>query len=437
MSADSTQLKRLANSLRLHEGALPVLSLALNSVSFLRGLDSVLAGPLKFDVRSFSLCCAAVPPRNSLKHFPILLTICWFACAVGMTLAQDCSTQRASLANAEAKVKQDVNSIRMLKAGITSQDLEDAVNQSEEGRKQAILGAISALLDGALSTPDAALNTNSISGYRLKNGLGSIGTGQATKLIGMIRNESGAKQALIPVLRSLSQMSGKTETLEYLDLLSRAASSLKSTAELGAPGNTLEESEALFGLAAAIVGRGDIAVSVASSIVNTSYAQTEIYLLSKSINQLTSLNESQLQSLRILSAKLNRDVQDLKTARNNPCQAGPKDDAEAIVGAWMITMQTETGYSWKDTIVVRKVAPAKFDVSFGVYPSADACAFPLLISQTGPSTYSGTNTIHDQSCYDNSSDFEVEGNKISIRSRITQSNHQGSPSNYRGSGVRK
>jgi hypothetical protein len=368
-----------------------------------------------------------------MKYLLRVLTTFYFTCAVSMMTAQDCSTTGARLPNAEAKVKQDISSLRMLRAGITSQDLDDAVNQSEEGRKQAVLSTISALMDGALNATDASLGTKSIAGHHLKNGLGSIGTGQANTLIGLIRDEGGVKQALIPLLRSLSQMNEKTASLEYLDLLSRAASGIKSTAELGASENTLEETEALFGLAAAIAGRGDIAVSVAQSVVNTTYTQTEVYLLSKSINQLTNLNEAQLHSLQILSGQLHRDVQNLKSVRKDleHCQ-----DEGAIVGTWIVTIKGDIS-SWNDSIVVTKIGPGKFQVAFGSYPSSDACAYPLIVTQTGPATYAGKNTVHDDACYDNSSEFEVQGNKISIRSRVTQSNHSGPPSAYTGSGVRR
>lgn len=120
------------------------------------------------------------------------------------------------------------------------EDLEDLETNAKEGKKKAILAATLSVLDGFLSVPEAALGTKSIAEYKLKNGLGSIGTGQANTIIKKIRAQGGPKQALIPLIRKLSEISDKTATLEYLALLSKAASVLKSVAELGASDNSLD-----------------------------------------------------------------------------------------------------------------------------------------------------------------------------------------------------
>src|SRR5216684_29257 len=153
-----------------------------------------------------------------------------------------------------SRLKADQERIRNLGIGITASQLQDATEMGEEGRKKAMLAAALSLINGFLMAPDAALQTQSIADYELKNGIGSIGTGQANSLIARIRAERGPKEALIPLIRALSQISDKTSRLEYLGKLSQAASALKSTAELGASDNSLEEVEALFGIAAALAG---------------------------------------------------------------------------------------------------------------------------------------------------------------------------------------
>ncbi len=223
-----------------------------------------------------------------------------------------CPAQLQAMELLRSRIKSDQDAIKRLNIGITQRELDDAADIAESGRKAAMLAAALSLLDGFLNTPEAALETKTIAGYKLKNGLGSIGTGQANVLIGRIRAQGGVKEALIPLLRELSQISEKTSKFEYLRALSRAASALKSTADLGAGENSLEEAEALFGLAAAIAAPADLAVSLASAIVNSAKNQTQIYLMAKSIDQLTNTAESQLKALKVLSAKLQTDVQTLQ-----------------------------------------------------------------------------------------------------------------------------
>jgi len=237
-----------------------------------------------------------------------------------------------------AKVTGDQQSIRRLGVGITVQDLNDATKTAEEGRKEAILAAALSLVDGFLTAPEAALGTKSIAGYRLRNGLGSLGTGQANALIGKL--EGGVKANLIPAIRKLSQLGDKTSTLEYLDALSRVASTLKATVELETARTSpdtasLKQAEALFGLAAAIAGKGELAVSLASAVINSAYNQTQIYLMAKSINQLTNTNESQLKALNLLSANLQQDTQNLQHAEKelHECTTQPDPPAKQTTGS--------------------------------------------------------------------------------------------------------
>jgi hypothetical protein len=160
-----------------------------------------------------------------MKSFPLpfkgsflrpLTAVSTLLAATGGTSAQDCSTQQATVAGLQSKIKADQDSIRKLNLGITASSLQEAVDAEEKGVKDALKASALALLDGVLSAPDGALGTKSIAGYQLKNGLGSIGPGQANTMIGMIETQGGVTQALIPAIRTLSQIGNKTSTLESL-----------------------------------------------------------------------------------------------------------------------------------------------------------------------------------------------------------------------------
>lgn len=275
--------------------------------------------------------------QKTVVFLPVLIL------GLSATSAQDCAKQ-ASIDTFRAQIKADQDSIRKLGLGITTRDLEDASDIAEEGRKKAMLAAALSLIDGFLNAPEGALGTKSIANYQLKNGLGSLGTGQVNALIGRIRAQGGVKQALIPAIRKLSQISGKTSSLEYLNALSRAVKTLKSTAELGDSENSLEEAEALFGLAAAVAGEGDLAVSLASAIVNSAKNETQIYLMAKTVGQLTSTNEAQLRALQVLSTKLQGDVQSLQGAKNElaACNGSvsPAND--------LVPISSTKNYTWWD-----------------------------------------------------------------------------------------
>ena len=268
------------------------------------------------DLKSFSLC--------TIVRISFFLLV-WSATLEALW-AQGCSGQQASIELSRSKVKADQDSIRKLGLGITDRDLEEAASVAEEQRKKAVLAAALSLVDGALSAPESALTNQSIADYKLKNGLGSLGTGQANSLIGKIRAEGGVKQALIPAIQRLSSISDKASKLEYLEALTGAASRLKAAAELELDQNSLDEASALFGLAAAIVGKGDLAVSLGAAVTNSAYNQTQIYLMAKSIDALTKANEAQLSALKVLGAKLQQDVQGLQGAKTQlaDCLQKPK-----------------------------------------------------------------------------------------------------------------
>lgn len=271
---------------------------------------------------------------RSIIVFCFLLEVsAWGGTCPGQQEADACPGRQQAIEILRSRIRADQERIKDLNIGITSSQLDDAVEMSEEGYKKALIATALALVDGILMAPDAALGKQSVAEFRLKNGLGSIGTGPRNAIIGRIRAEGGVKQALIPAIRKLGSISGKTSQLEYLRLLSQAASSLKSVAELGAADNSLEETEALFALAAAIAGRGDVALSLATAVLNSAKNETQIYLMARDIRQLTNTAEAQLKALKVLSANLQIDVQTLQSIR-------AADNCEGDV-TWQIALQNQ------------------------------------------------------------------------------------------------
>src|SRR5258706_15798988 len=82
-----------------------------------------------------------------------------------------CPAQQQAMDLLRARIKSDQEAIKNLGMGITANDLQEATDVAENGRKAAMLAAALSLLDGFLNAPEAALETKIIAGYKLKNGL--------------------------------------------------------------------------------------------------------------------------------------------------------------------------------------------------------------------------------------------------------------------------
>jgi len=186
------------------------------------------------------------------------------------TAALTCGGTQAQIRSFQAKITADEDAIRRQGAGLTARDLNDFTSVADEERdrilQESLQSAISTLLNGLLAAPERLQKPTMVAGYNLPNGIGSIGAGQANALVGKIRGQGGLKQALIPAIQQLAQMNDKRGTLEYVEQLSRVAGLLKSTAEVGAAENSIEETEAMFGLAVAIADVGDFPVAVGNAI---------------------------------------------------------------------------------------------------------------------------------------------------------------------------
>jgi hypothetical protein len=100
--------------------------------------------------------------------------------------------------------------------------------------------------------------------------------------------------------------------------------------------------------------------------------------------------------------------------RSSP--AGAFQENDAIVGKWS-TRDSDGKLSNLGSTILKK-GNGVFVAFDDAYPNFDGCAVPLLIHQTGASTYIGSNMIRPQGCYDNTSEFEVNGNRMTIKARL-------------------
>jgi hypothetical protein len=121
--------------------------------------------------------------------------------------------------------------------------------------------------------------------------------------------------ALFGVLRNLSHVSGKTASLEYTSALSDAAKVLKDTAEAGSSHEAVEGTAAFFQLATDLAGKGEFAAALGTALFQGGKDEFDAYMIASSVQSLSSGAESQLIALKVLSNKIQRDVQALQAGR--------------------------------------------------------------------------------------------------------------------------
>jgi len=278
---------------------------------------------------------ATLSPTTSLL---LMFLVCG-----GLIQAQTCPGGSSSVQALQTRVAADQESIKRLGTGLTATDLNDWANAAQAQREQIVKrsmqSAISSLLDYALSAPGNALKPTEIAGYQLPNGIGSIGTGQRNAIVARLRAQGGVEQALIPALDTLSQMSDKRGSLEYMEQLSNVASLLKSTAEMGGAESTIDQTEALFGLVANVAQMAgkeiDLPVAVGNALFNGGSDLFNLFWMSRSVDQLVNTSEAQLNALKALNRQLQNDVQALQLCKdpnkNKPPDAPktPKPDTNA------------------------------------------------------------------------------------------------------------
>lgn len=259
---------------------------------------------------------------SRLLPFVVLLAALFlFASAV---TAQTCSGGAGTIQALQARITADQESIKRLGAGLSSADLEEWANAAEKQREEivnrSLKAAISNLADYVLALPENAQDPMSIGGYKLPNGLGSIGTGQRNAIVARLRQQGGINQALIPAIDALSKISDKRGSLEYMEQLANVAGILKQTAEMGAEDTTVGQTEAAFELAATLAKMAgkdiEVPVKVGNALFNGGSDLFNLFWMSRSVNSLVNSSEAQLKALEALNRQLHNDVQALQNCRN-------------------------------------------------------------------------------------------------------------------------
>jgi hypothetical protein len=257
------------------------------------------------------------------KHLTIVLLM-WLLSGSSTLWAQNCSAQTATVASLRSKINADQDGIRRLNPGLTADELNRWADAAEEERqrilKDTLEASISTFADWLLSAPENALKPMDIAGYHLPNGIGSLGTGQANAVIGRLKSlgvnsNTVLGTTLLGAIRDLSQISGKTKSLEYLGALSKVASTLKDTAEMGASDESTESAAAFLQLVADLAGKGDFAAQLGTALFQGSKNLFDAYLISSAVGPAATTAQSQLEALKVLSALLERDVQALQKAK--------------------------------------------------------------------------------------------------------------------------
>ncbi len=173
---------------------------------------------------------------------------------------QDCATAQNAVDLLRSRVEADQDRIRGLDMGVAADELNSFANAAGEERHQIVVqslkSGVSALAGEIQSAPENALKPMDIAGYHLPNGIGSLGTGQAKAIVGRLRSQGVDSPVVFEALQTLSRISGKAGTLEFTNVLSEVASKLKGTAEMGSSEDSVENTAALFQLAADLTGQG-------------------------------------------------------------------------------------------------------------------------------------------------------------------------------------
>lgn len=247
--------------------------------------------------------------------------------AESIVWAQDCSDRERTVKRLRASIKADQDSIQRLNPMLTADELKSWADATEWERqdilKTSLGSAISTLVDGladkVISAPENALKPMDIAGYHLPNGIGSLGTGQANAIIGILRrkglNQTIKGKIIVSSIRELSSVSKKKGTLQFINQLAKTAKVLKGASEVQNSDDSVETMGALLQLVADLAGRGDFTVGLGTALFQGAKNEFEAYYISSAIGGLTDTSESQLDAVKSLDAKIQRDVQLLKLAQ--------------------------------------------------------------------------------------------------------------------------
>ena len=263
----------------------------------------------------------------------------------------ECAAKQQAVDAARARIKADQKSILRLNAGITVEDLEKWVEESTKERREVVedslvsgLGMVAEVLSSSTKLAEDALKPMSIAGVNLPHGVGSLGTGQANQIIGRLqRFGSGSPQVqtLIENVRTLRSFQNKTDTLEFAAQVHKFASAFKASsgaakevADLSS-GDTVKVWAVYLQLFSGLAGKGaSVPVEVGKALFEAGEHLTEAFLISSIINN--TLNPIQSQPL----SDPRYEVQESQgTVKATPYQPTGKDVTEGQLAALKVLSQ--------------------------------------------------------------------------------------------------
>jgi len=227
---------------------------------------------------------------------------------------RDCLKAQTTVDLLRSRVEADQKRIEGLDSGVTAEDLNSFLTTTDEERHHILIQrlkvAVGTLAQGILSTPENALKPMDIAEYHLPNGIGSLKSGQAKAIISRLRSHGVDSPAIFKAVQNLSRVSGKEGTLEFTSVLSEIVSNLKRTEEMDSSEDSVENTAALFQLAADLAGQGRAAVVMGSALFQGAKNEFLAYMTVSAV--LAGASESQLEALKVYGNELEKDLQALE-----------------------------------------------------------------------------------------------------------------------------
>jgi hypothetical protein len=383
--------------------------------------------------------------------------------------ATGCATKQHAVDAARARVKQDQKSIQALNLGITSEDIQEWVDDADKERREVLrdtlLNSVGLTADAAIASTNLAkdaLQPMSIAGVPLAHGIGSLGTGQASQIIGRLQRLGGDSQqvqALTDSIRDLSSFQNKTETLEFAAKVNDTATQFKQifgtgtgVSDISNADDWLTTTAVALQLLAPLAGKADIGVDVGEALFSATQHLADAYLLSSILNNTLNpegppqplndsryevqgsqgtvnppqyppagkdITERRLTALKSLSRQLDQDVKTLDHAKAQMgnCHDCPDQSAMAggLAGTWSVTWHFDnrpdlgnTTETWEFTKTGRCVLTLQMQGIGG------NCPPPVEITATAPNTYSGK-WAQDDGCVGGLMDIQVHDSSLSFK----------------------
>jgi len=248
--------------------------------------------------------------------------------------AQNCRTPSGTIGVQELRnmIARDQNAIRQLGGGAVVDEIAEFVTtaKAEKDRilHESLLGGIKDLTLHYLLQPKLALQSTSVTGVKLKNGIGSLGPGQVSTILQRLP-DGKLKQSLTPSLRYLSSVNDKKGHVTAVETAVKVGRTLHETANLGTAGTTLEQAKGLFALAAsvaelvapvvkgktqtAMASRAAFTVAVAKAIFDGSSDILQAFLLSNAAGRLSEVPRGNLVALQHLTPVMDHHIRTLQS----------------------------------------------------------------------------------------------------------------------------